>query len=116
MLTKCCVLVGEEEGGGSGSRRTKVLQVNVGVNINFEQLKDDCLSFTSFLHGIKGMKRKQQEVRKSKLVSMETSQRRKHLCRLEGKGAGLLVAAAAVITQTPGSDVAESSQLLCVCV
>lgn len=40
---------GEEE-GGSSSRRTKVLQVNVGVNINFEQLKDDCLSFTAFLH------------------------------------------------------------------
>ncbi|TWW56161.1 Laminin subunit alpha-5 [Takifugu flavidus] len=51
-------------------------------------------------HEDKGMKRKQQEVRKSKLVSMETSQRRKHLCRLEEKDSGLL-AAAAVITQTP---------------
>lgn len=63
------------------------------------------------------MKRKQQEVRKSKLVSIEMSQRRKHLCRLEEKDSGLLAAAAAaVITQTPGSDVAESSQLLCVCI
>lgn len=29
--------------------RTKVLQVNVRVNINFEQVKDGCLSFTSFV-------------------------------------------------------------------